>query len=474
MGNGGEKVGRNIRKSIKPFISEGIVYGQVIKMYESDKGKFTVVINLANNEIIKRDKKLADMVKKKIKGEDIGNLINIKDHLFFYWMNIEISNKNLIEKMKLRLETGDFYEYKIFKKKLFDKVIEPIGEILFDNKSQIQNIISRYYQCAEDGNYVFESRSEEIVLGSVYFSASPMQMEKYIITIKDEKLDELYNTKVLPELRFRDKEEFDLSIKEFSDNKSLKVNSIEVFNVGQGHNSRISFVGRADKWFYDIGYTKSYNADKTNKIESLESKDTKCIILSHWDLDHYLGLTIFKDSSQILEAQWIAPSNIGNAQVAVRIANLIYIKSGKKFLVSEDLWNNNIFELSDNFKFYKGNGRTKNESGISLDINLESNKRVVTLGDNSYEHLPEEINNEADEEKKKVDVLIVPHHGGISKGEIAFLAKDNTSRAIIPTGDTSNRHPRDETIEALANAGFKDIVKTYEAKPDDNFTITIS
>lgn len=386
-------------EKLNPFPKEGFIYGKVsdYEIYDGDIDKgCSFSIDIINDNMINYDKQLFE-----------GN----EDYLdmFFYFMIIDTNDKRIIRKLMERVGK----EYYIF------KIKEHKGDINYNN-------------------------SPELLIGEIYFCASPMKVKKYIIEITGQTSG--YEEVKLPEDIYIDdrmelqkiiEENFRLSQKEI---KSLKIN-----HVGEGHNSYFE-LNTGERISFDLGYTRCHNKDKSHVRSSFEFQKYNGVFLSHWDVDHYLAITLSK-SKEVLSVPWIAPSQADGCNLK-RLCYLIYIYSHKRIFLVENSISGQIY--SNNWlSILKGNGKEKNNSGLVLFI--RSSKKVVSLGDLGYEYL-----DLAQLPFLDVDYLVVPHHGAVVKGSNPFTGKIG-AKAIIPVGynPINYNHPRKETIMELKDNGFE-------------------
>ena len=268
-----------------------------------------------------------------------------------------------------------------------------------------------------------------------------------------------------------------------------------VYNVGQGNCISIDFRNEEGikSIFCDIGESMApkdaaeerfyieRNSKKINKV------DPSIILLSHWDLDHILGVhslseKVFIDIDKQKETTyWIAPNlkMLSKEKISASSARLCaYLVKNKVILMfgngaSESLDETkelvSVLESKDKkIKLYQGTGRDtangiRNNIGLilSIEVDTTNNKsqkmtqRLLFAGDCEYAQMHSEIFRE------KYDFLVTAHHG--SKYAVLNESSDMNccvdaqghARAIISTGVNRYHHPETEHINALIANGFE-------------------
>lgn len=418
----------NLKELLNPFpVERTKVYGVISETEKLDKNSYILNFDLVNEQMIRFDND-------EIYSSDGVKGDNPKEMLYLYFMTIE-TDYDIFNKYFLNQKKDEVYEYELIPTDKYDK-----------------NIDSNAVGC------------------NVYFTASPISKNSYYIklikkafpipitkpSLKNEPLDNLKDIK----------NELD-SVFTYS----LKVKYFRVHNVGQGSCNTIIFNSK-DKLFYDIGISKYKNKDVSystyeNTFSRFKLDDYHVVILSHWDEDHFLGLSL--DSSGILLRNcWIVP----DFGISPNISRITYIidNYGKLVRISNNI--KGKFYDKDELVLFKGSGNNKNDSGIILGIN-GLKKSLVAMGDASYE-CASCINNYSKLGLKvfeAIDYLIVPHHGAEVQGDIIFNPKVTIttsghsiypSDAIISVGYNPKKtynHPRTNTIVGLHNKQFR-IIRT--------------
>lgn len=268
-----------------------------------------------------------------------------------------------------------------------------------------------------------------------------------------------------------------------------------VYNVGQGNCISIDFQNDEGikSIFCDIGESMAPKdvAEEQFYIEKNSKKiskvDPSIILLSHWDLDHILGVHLLSEKvfididKQKETTYWIAPNlkMLSKEKISVSSARLCaYLVKNKVILmfgngVSESLDETkklvSVLESKDKkIKIYQGTGRDtangiRNNIGLILSIEVDTNnnksqkmtQRLLFTGDCEYAQMHSEIFRE------KYDFLVTAHHG--SKYAVLNESSDMNccvdaqghARAIISTGVNRYHHPEAEHINALIANGFE-------------------
>lgn len=316
-----------------------------------------------------------------------------------------------------------------------------------------------------ENKYIPNNEDTFTVLGDIFFSASPFQIERTYLTITD--------TKVPPEINQKLLSTYDVSSAIVSPGtpRERKMNSIldnitfskdfntRFYNVGQGNCVYIKTSTRK-RILFDIGYSK---------IGSLDWSDPKIIkskhaishmrphlnILSHWDLDHILGIAFAQDS--MFTHPWVAP-NLNEltktTASAARLAKYLCAKN-QLYLIDKAFLNSLVYTSPyHNFNIYRGKGignTGKPNYGLNqannygLIIELNGMKRMLLPGDCEYTMFPQTLYFSS----KVYDYLMVPHH--CSRMPLVSFMASSLRYAFVSAGFNTYRpkHPYIDHIEAL-------------------------
>lgn len=324
------------------------------------------------------------------------------------------------------------------------------------------------------------------ISGTFIFSASPLKIGRRTIEIIGVNVPE--DVKNFGKLYLEKVENYILDIEKNSLSNDLeqifpesyKNCEITIFNVGQGSFNLIEMDNK--KFLFDIGDSE-YNGEAM-EIKNKEKADNlikvinpNCVILSHWDLDHILGIA--KMTDKIFEAHWIVPDiteKNGFSDSAKRLicflawyskTKLISIRSVKNDMNNTIIFSNNIFELG------KGTGKTyssekspylcnsinslnfQNNFGLVLKVKGKE-EHIIFAGDCEYEAFPDNFMTEYP------DYLVAPHHGSKmifnieidnSKGKLAFISSGKNDYKCKHS-IYCNSHPHSCHIQFLKGLGY--------------------
>ncbi|HBZ6637257.1 MBL fold metallo-hydrolase [Clostridium botulinum] len=343
---------------------------------------------------------------------------------------------------------------------------------------------------SEQLNYQNENNIIAIVSGNVLFSASPI-IEKggRLVIVRNE---HIIDKKFMPILdgsiyQFKNKP---ISVSEKSNLKKTIDNVcgvryspeyIRVFNVGQANNICIK-LNNQKHIFFDVGLTKSKVERNQSEIKSAikEYSEIKAdmVVLSHWDIDHILGLAYLDNS--IYDALWIVPDLWGLMKYgykkngvfkfkyisdsAKRLLKYLDYKNNKNLLIIDEDWkrdciynsiNNNICLWTGERKSVKGINNAKqpyciNEANnFGLILTIKNKKNVLLPGDCDYSTMPDKI------WETKYEYLVTSHH--CSKMSKIPMSKSNKyKKAILSYGITNNYgHPNNQHIKELSQIGYQ-------------------
>ena len=343
--------------------------------------------------------------------------------------------------------------------------------------------------------------SKRMLQGMLIFSASPIIRKwcglicSYVLNFDD-------NTKIIEDSDIKEYDAFawfldgehkqektHSQIQLFEDVKMIDCLSGEIYNVGQGNFIYLKINNRYSM-FFDVGESKNpqgqlgenyYIQKNENQIANLKPD---YIMLSHWDLDHILGVYKFNDKpafSFYESPKWIVPdiAKIGkNVSLSAKrlcaylfkVGDIIFIDSPNDCFCTVGS-NNNEGML----RFWQGDckatlGSLANNIGLIIEAQVFVNEisetrettygaeirpgyqKLLFTGDCSYWHVNPVVFLE------KYDFIVTAHHGAASAVEydLMFLAPDaeKGARAVISTGCNSDKHPHIEHLTELKYRGF--------------------
>lgn len=245
------------------------------------------------------------------------------------------------------------------------------------------------------------------------------------------------------------------------------------YNVGQGNFSELIDENKNKKIVFDPGMT--YLDDHDNFLGSrkeLETLNAECFFISHFDLDHILGIIYLNDFQFTKDKLWIIPKpeKINVSQNAKRL--IWYLHNTSKLRYIEDSNLANVFHFNTNITIYKGTAPFKgkkdsvytNCSGIMISVNGITKSALLT-GDCLYNYWSSKILGPSG--SIKYDYLIVPHHGCNIKqlASIKILGNQDAT-AIVPVGIKQKHyhHPNFDHIDRVSKNGFKKIYFTVDLR----------
>ncbi len=166
------------------------------------------------------------------------------------------------------------------------------------------------------------------------------------------------------------------------------------------------------------------------------------VILSHWDLDHWISATDPKNIA-LMNCIWIAPELTGARPV--HNAMMEELQRRQRLLI----WPNRLDRVDTTFGYVaKADGplNNRNNSGLYAELNSRDT-RVLLTGDASYDHMPEAI--------APYHSLVVPHHGGARLGTPLTPSATRDPRLVYSCGaNNSYRHPLPATLASHNAAGW--------------------
>ncbi|MBZ9624382.1 hypothetical protein G9F71_016135 [Clostridium sp. FP2] len=307
--------------------------------------------------------------------------------------------------------------------------------------------------------------------GDVFFSASPFKIAGKYLTITDKTVPVEVSTKYLST--------YDTSgaVVSPSSTKYIEMSRIidetmssddfitRIYNVGQGNCVYIR-TSENKRILFDIGYNKNPGSSDWNDYHITRSKFSimhmkpHLNILSHWDMDHIIGVTFAQNN--MFDHPWIAPNLNELSKIsasAARLAKYLFWKN-QLYLV-DDSFLGNLVCSGRGFNLWRGIGRNNTASpkhglnkanNFGLIIELIGDNRMLLPGDCEYTMFPSRLNFST----TRYNYLMVPHH--CSKMERFSLARtlDSVNYAIISAGDNSYnpRHPYGDHMNQLKNVNY--------------------
>jgi hypothetical protein len=350
---------------LNPFPEENkIVYGKVIKCEkreEEDIG-YLVEISLTNYEMIRFDYNfysdygLLDKINKYLiepssnlekKIKSILTRFGIEDEL--NWLFDSDKLGNLRNTMELKEKVCSIYN------SLTPYFYEFSGNV--SDRALIQNLLDYhekggYYEFTLLGFSNQNSYSEKTIKGQVLFSASPIEVKKAQLVIVEKRVRNKFlnhpkaNRSVfqtsyhgIDKLKLQDRKSFHRTL---AGCLPQKIHSIKysLYHIGQGLCSYMSF-NRNFGLFYDVGFSEygqtdtSIRFNNSGEFTRFKNRMPQALILSHWDLDHILGVVYCH--KEVYNRIWIAPNinqikNNSISNSALRLSKYLSLKEGSNNL----------------------------------------------------------------------------------------------------------------------------------------------
>lgn len=470
---------KNIRFSPYPFtlVGEKNVFANVsvdkLEWNKSEELLIYIHMSLVNRKMLENDKILFN---KEYRNKS-------KAYMFFYEFTSvkSFSFEQLVEILPILLN-DDSLSTTFLKKILLDPkglkmhILESIYNLMCTNEHLVW-LGAQIYDYENDYNEIKSNQISElganIFAGDLLFSASPVLSKECLIKIK------LLDDNVLSK-EFKIYDKYDL--KEFSVNfqekckikntldkfimPNIKSAKSTIFNVGQA-NCIYNCVD-STKFFFDIGVTKFKNDREKENITKAFSKIRKCgadfVVISHWDMDHILGIT---DAHSSLNCcLWLAPkpNNKCNRNIVSikRLCGFLKFNNADIILVDNSFDEQEVYESAgENFKLWKGKECSK--KGISasnntvLILKLKNKESILMMGD-CENSIPNE-----DMFNNNYKYIVVSHHGSkMSESQI----KEYVGRrgiAVVSVGTERGN------MKENPNLSDEYLKKNYVLKKTKNF-----
>ncbi|MDO8601292.1 MAG: ComEC/Rec2 family competence protein [bacterium] len=242
------------------------------------------------------------------------------------------------------------------------------------------------------------------------------------------------------------------AVYDLNQSKFLEVN---FFDVGQGDSIFIETPYR-DQILIDGGPDATI-LEKLRKEMPFWDRTIDLIILTHPEKDHLTGLLDVLKRYQVENILWTgvvrdtAEYKEWEKLIKEEGARIIIAKSGENFSFSDKL---SLLVLSPSEIL---------EGKVFKDSNDTSIVAKLTFGDNSFlftgdisKSVEKKLLLGSTEQQLKAEVLKVAHHGSKTSTSKEFAETVSPEIAVIQAGkDNSYGHPRQETLDTLAEYGIK-------------------
>lgn len=219
-------------------------------------------------------------------------------------------------------------------------------------------------------------------------------------------------------------------------NAIQKPTFVIVQDVGQASFCSFTNSAREPILYFDVGWPLVFNG-RTAPINFDLPRSSPPVILSHWDFDHLFCFHKFR----MRKNKWVTPvQNLGPgarkiAETLSNEGNLLGWPGGSCQL----LWG----ELSQG----TGDPSESNDSGLVLQVELASGRKVLLVGDAGYNSLPFST-------PPTPDFLVVTHHGAKFTGNVPIPIA-HKSRCVVSVGNGNvYGHPNADAIKIHKRTGW--------------------
>ena len=432
------------------------IYGQIyideIVFWGNDEGgQITISASLVNEKMIHMEYEAIE---------------NGETPLFFYEFTGETTFNCCREYVKQRLlrpfKANEFYSLRMIDIEVYNRNIDTIKK---------------------------EYKREMEFIGEVIFSASPILSHKVVIIVEgllEDKDGEIYkklkatydnwDSSIKRKCIF-DKNEILGELNSLFDHRVVSRN-VAIYNVGQA-NCCYCDLGYK-KIFFDIGVTRSIEDINTPLISSAISEvsnlDVDAVVLSHWDLDHILGVCYNKKCMD--QKTWIVPDfeklyTVPRLSIK-RLCNYL-LKNGKSKLLMVDTTDNDklLFE-SCNKAISLYMGEPKSARGINkmnnggLILKLQNRKNVLLPGDCENSIIPSDAIADA------YNYVLISHHGSNMSDPRVYGKKNKKNKAYLSCGNVTGNCKMDSQIVKKYNTnGFPIVHNTKNLKLKNKYKIVL-
>ena len=435
---------------------------------------------MINEEDKKNDEKIIKDIKKQEQHKIFVNKLHIDNSLVYAKINYSDNGEVIISLINEYMLDVDIDYFKDTKNSKDDYYLPYVYEFLVDDLKEIKKID----KLIKNDKYIQDNwiqakfikkydtkliNKDEYVYGTKIFSASPFQIERYVLVFLKEEMminksiedkikliDELWDTFYQKVMLHNVEDVKD----KYADIIDKKYDSLTVYNVGQGNFVYL----HANNNYYKVAFDVGIDIKCNNYNDNIEKLLPDAIILSHWDLDHILGIKLLKDN--VMSISWLAPDIKeleGKSSLSARRLAAYLAKNEKLCMISKDFNNKNVFKGKYN-ELYKGSGTGKystinNNHGLLLKLCMNGFD-VILPGDCEYSAWPQKISFF----KNKYDVMVLPHHGGSMLKKINKDVKPYML-GIVSYGEGNNyKHPSGDMLLFLKDYYNCDVIGTVKCK----------
>lgn len=366
------------------------------------------------------------------------------------------------------------------------------AQLELDNWDNVQGMQGNWFEgkfVSEEVEYIFDDKIFTLD-GFLQTSASPINSIKgRLIIFKDtsfkktvlDQINRVYNPSM-----FSCASNVDVQTELDSAWGDCIPKTIDIYNVGHGNCDYIRGDGR--RILYDVGYNypmvpRLCETSFPRAVKAMRKMKPSVVIISHWDLDHFIGCA-YADKD-LFNVKWIAPALVNGSDSAginaMRIAHYLY-KRGNLLLVDRNSTNKMIANVNClngiQIKLWLGTGKSKyitqrNIESLTIEIlDLNGNfPHVFLAGDVPYHCISPSVFN------SMIEFMHVPHH--CSKMELARLKTINPyvkgKYAIVSTNRNIDDSINCDNIhQAEIEKRFENLIFTIDNEiNDDNCNLSI-
>lgn len=345
------------------------------------------------------------------------------------------------------------------------------------DRSFYQMRIIEFEESDERSTLADDTYREKIVfVGDITFSASPILSHKVMIVVEDPvcgidedklKIYDKWDDTIKKEC-ILEKKKIVSELQNFFD-MGVVSKEVDIYNVGQANCCYCNLGSKA--LFFDIGITRSKDERDTTlvkkAIEEISELDVDAVILSHWDLDHILGVCYNKKCME--NKLWVVPDfenlyHVPRLSIK-RLCNYL-LRNGKSKLLMVDTTDIDkvLFRSSnDSVSIYMGEpkaayGINKMNNG-GLILALQNRRNILLPGDCENSIIPSDAIN--------VDYnnVLIPHHGSMMSMPTIKAKKDKRSVAYLSCGKVAGNCKIDSLIGLkYLSRGFRRMCSTMNLK----------
>ncbi|MBO6143008.1 MAG: hypothetical protein J6O72_06500 [Lachnospira sp.] len=434
-------------------------------------------ISIAEEEEILNPDNITAEGRRSIKLEMISSDILEYDRYIFE--KLRQGPDNIVEMIK-EFYRPYFVEYYIDTEELKEKQMDFLQQMVRENG---------WYRAALADEAAETDAEEEFVFKGVFVhSASPVEYEHKKLVIQDARFDRKVQSDTddiykVEDIQCAADTDVQMKLKKLFNGVSFE--RTRVYRAGNG-NCIYNYgkKGRREKrFFYDIGFDmrvhlsadpKALEKEYRGALKDIRNSKPHCIILSHWDEDHFRGCAYA--NRNIFNIPWIVPGikksekklNARRLMIYLYILNnLMVIKRGDEREIVID------HQINGKLVLYTGIRRAGTDrkitacncEGIAVYIENDMGKsgkiRCLMQGDVPYKSLPERMNFAAE---NPYEYLVVPHHGAKMNLDLLTKSEKKDGQAVICcTNELVKNRPAENHLNKLKKC-YNNVKTTAQAK----------